>query len=337
MLYIFLIYFIIFIIGIKYNKNFNKEYLNKKNTTIVNGLFILIVFFSHFSQYIAITKSMDIYFYKVLEWIGQLMVTTFFFFSGYGIYESIKNKKEYINNFFKKRYIPTYTNWLIALFLFLILNIILRNELTLSKIILSIIGWDGIGNSNWFMFDTFILYIFIIVSFKIYKNKKNQIRGVTLMTIISVGVLYFYKDPFWYNTVLCFPLGMWYSYYKEKIDSYLFNNKRYYIVLLTTFLLTISLVYVYMKIRTSTFIYIGTACIFVLFIATLMMKLDFNSKIFTWIGTNLFWVYILQRLPMIGLNSKMNNNYVYILLCMIITFILIEIIITIKKKIKNKV
>ena len=96
MLYIFLIYFIILIIGTKYNKNFNKEYLNKKNTTIVNGLFIVIVFFSHFRQYITVSTSTDIYFYKVIDWIGQLMVTTFFFFSGYGIYESIKNKKDYI-------------------------------------------------------------------------------------------------------------------------------------------------------------------------------------------------------------------------------------------------
>ena len=31
------------------------------------------------------------------------MVTTFLFYSGYGIYESIKSKKKYIDNFFKNR------------------------------------------------------------------------------------------------------------------------------------------------------------------------------------------------------------------------------------------
>ena len=336
MLYIFLIYFIILIIGTKYNKSFNKEYLNKKNTTIVNGLFIIIVFFSHFRQYITVNTSTDIYFYKVIDWIGQLMVTTFFFFSGYGIYESIKNKKDYIKNFFKKRFVPTYTNWLIALLLFLILNIILKKELTLSKIILSIVGWDSMGNSNWFMFDTFIIYIFIIISFKIYKNRKSQIIGVTLMTSILVGILYFYKDPYWYNTVLCFPLGMWYSYHKDRIDSYVFNNKRYYILLLSTAFVSIFLIYIYMNIRSSSFIYIVAAFTFVLFITFLMMKLNFNSKIFTWIGTNLFWVYILQRLPMIALQSRISNMYIYIILCMIITFILIEIITSIKKRIKLK-
>ena len=32
------------------------------------------------------------------------MVTTFLFYSGYGIYESIKSKKNYIDNFLKTEY-----------------------------------------------------------------------------------------------------------------------------------------------------------------------------------------------------------------------------------------
>ena len=64
-LFIFLI--LIYFINLKFDlKNFNYEYLEKKNTTIINGLFVIIVFFS-------------------LGKIGQLMDTPFLFYSGYGI------------------------------------------------------------------------------------------------------------------------------------------------------------------------------------------------------------------------------------------------------------
>ena len=72
---------------------FNEEFLEHNMTTCINGVFILLVFMSHFNSYVRYTVSSDIFYAKVLVGkIGQLMVTTFLFYSGFGVMESIKAK-----------------------------------------------------------------------------------------------------------------------------------------------------------------------------------------------------------------------------------------------------
>ena len=52
---------------------------------------------------------------------GILFVGIFFFLSGYGLIYSLKNKENYISNFFRKRFfkifLPAYTVYMIALFI----------------------------------------------------------------------------------------------------------------------------------------------------------------------------------------------------------------------------
>ena len=95
MLIIYLIFIIILIIGTRIVKD-NKDYLDKNMTTTINGMFVITVFFSHFLTYIENTNIYDQYLINILHFIGQLMVTSFLFYSGYGIYESIKNKPLYM-------------------------------------------------------------------------------------------------------------------------------------------------------------------------------------------------------------------------------------------------
>ena len=60
-------------------------------------------------------------------------------------------------------------------------------------------------------------------------------------------------------------------------------------------------------------------------IVTLSMKISFKSKILIWCGQNLFWLYILQRIPMIVFKhfriDSWGNN-IYILLCAIVTVLM---------------
>ena len=93
---------VVSLIGIEFCfKNKNKDYLSKTNTSCVKGIFILIVFYSHYVTYTHVNMSKDYLMYDVKIFLGQLMVTLFLFYSGYGIFESIKNKKDYIKNMIK--------------------------------------------------------------------------------------------------------------------------------------------------------------------------------------------------------------------------------------------
>ena len=63
MVFMFILVLLILVFNIKfYNSKFCDNYLAKNNTAIVNGFFIILVFFSHFQQYITATNNLDIIF-----------------------------------------------------------------------------------------------------------------------------------------------------------------------------------------------------------------------------------------------------------------------------------
>ncbi len=72
--------------------DFNQAFLDKELTTCINGFFILLVFMRHFNQYVRFTGTMDLWYAKMIANVGQLLVTTFLLYSGYGIMESIKKQ-----------------------------------------------------------------------------------------------------------------------------------------------------------------------------------------------------------------------------------------------------
>ena len=319
MLLIYLIFIIVFIIGIRFTKD-NKDYLSKDETIIINGLFVITIFFSHFMSYITTYNKLDTYMLNYLTFIGQLMVTSFLFYSGYGIYESIKNKKDYMTSFFRKRFIPTFGNFSIAIILFIVVNLIMGNNYGIDKILLSFTGYESIGNSNWYMLAIFVLYIFIMVIFskKIKLNNVCRLIIITILTAIYMYILTRFKDTYYVNTVLCFPIGMWYSYFKEKIDKLL--EKKYYLCLLVITVLLVGS-YFLKDYLNNIYTYNIYAICFMLLIVLLTRKIKIKSSIITFFGAHTFWIYILQRIPMIVLKDKL-NNYLYFVICLAITILL---------------
>lgn len=320
MLFFYLIFIIIFLIGIKEIRKDNPNYLNKNTTTIINGMMVITVFFSHFMTYITKSNIYDEYMLSFLSTIGQLMVTSFLFYSGYGIYEGIKNKKDYIDSFFKKRFIPTFINFAIAIILFIIVNLILGNNYSISKILLSFTGWESIGNSNWYMLAIFVFYLLIILLFN-KKIKLDNIYRIMLLSILTVIYMYIvtrFKDNYYVDTILCFPIGMLYSYYKDKIDNLL--KKKYRICIVIISILLVGSYFLKNNIN-NIYTYNIFAIFFIIWIVIMTRRIKLNSKIITFFGVHTFWIYILQRIPMMILQNKL-DNYIYFIVCFGITILL---------------
>ena len=197
---LFILLFLYLLLNININFNgLNKDYLNKNNTLIVNALFVILVYYRHFSQYISIpTFIIDKIFFIILDKSEQLIVITFLFFSGYGIYECIKNKKDYIKNFGKKRFLKTYLNYAFAVLLFVLLNLFMNNDLSIVKVLLSFTSYESIGNSNWYMLAIFAMYTFILIAFNITKNHKKSLIIMTILSIIysifDTKCIMFYRE-----------------------------------------------------------------------------------------------------------------------------------------------
>lgn len=154
------------------------------------------------------------------------------------------------------------------------------------------------------------------------------------MSIIYIFIMRHYKESYWYDTILCYPLGMWFSEFKSKIEEIIFKCKYLYIVILMFVFFMFIIAHRY---RSHIIIYEIWALLFVGIIVLITMKVSINSKILYWFGKNLFGVYILQRIPMIvfkDLGLSQYNNYLYFLSCFFCTIILAVIFKYIINKLK---
>ena len=94
-------------------KNSGGEILSRYATTCMRGILALVILVHHLFQY----SHVDLGFFldHTLQAAGYLAVGMFYFLSGYGLARSSR-KGDYLQRFFKRRFIPLY-----AFYVFLII------------------------------------------------------------------------------------------------------------------------------------------------------------------------------------------------------------------------
>lgn len=322
----------------KFNKNGKyNDYMSQEQTIAIRGIFACIIFASHLRGYITLSGAMDSVYNNILSLIGQCMVSVFFFYSGYGIMQGYKNKKGYEQTFLKKRLFFTWFHFIIAVMLYQIVNLLLDIHYPAKMVLLSFTGWESVGNSNWFMFDTFLLYIFVWLSFKLvsYITKEDEnkqkcfVVWITIFTILLIFMLHRLKETWWYDTLLCFPLGVLYSRYQEFVNQSLKSTWRYSLFGLIS-ILAFSVFY-----KMGNFIsYNVCACFFVLTITWFTMKFKIHNKFLNWLGVHSFYIYIYMRIPMIILSKTKilaEHRYLFAIISLLATLVIAWIMAKVQK------
>ena len=315
-------------------KTFNADYLSIESTKSINGIFVLIVFLRHFIEYVdSFSKGILDQGYLLFDALmGQLIVVSFLFYSGYGIMESIKSKgKVYVNGIIKNRLFFVWLHFFIAVLLYMILNYFVGKEYSIEHNLLSLTGYESIGNSNWYVFAMLMLYIFTFISFKVFdKYTYSLIMMIICCLAYTFILIYIDKGIWWYNTIVIYPIGMLYSLIKNKYESFIKQSvSRYIGVLGVSFILFILF---YAIGRQGVFLYWIIGALFMIILVTLTMKIAIKNKYLVWLGGFTFEIYILQRIPMIVLSKHIGNRYVLCIGCFVVAVILAIIF----KKIMNR-
>ena len=325
-------------------KKYNENYLDKKNTDAIKGIFLVFVFMSHFILYkIPLQKNwIDSVGVKFITKLEQLMVTMFLFYSGYGVMESIKRKgDDYIKSFPKKRILTTLINFDIAVLIFVFFSkyYVTHQFFTIDsikKLLLSLIGLDGFGNSTWYIFAIIILYIITYLSVKAFTNKNERVISIFIGTVLFTIVMQYFKPVYWYNTAFCFAFGTAFSTYKKEIEKWLEGKE------ITLIIYMITLFFILKNYRNNLLVYYIYTIIFTSIVILLTRKISINNIVLSWIGKNLFPLYIFQRLPMMLLIERgvfKENTYLLFTVCLVITVIitlLYNFVILMKNKLKEK-
>ena len=329
MIIAYVVLFILFLIDCKpqfVKQGINASFLSKEQTTPIKGLFVILVFFRHFRGYVDMDHGVLNHLFVMLDSrSSQLIVTMFFFYSGYGIFEQLKrNGEEYSKNFVQHRIIPTYVNFAGCVLIYFLICTIKGLSFSAREIVLSFLGWnDDFGNSNWFMFVTFGMYLLFYLSFVI-QCKKTMLNPIlfNVLTMAFIVFLFMYKKHYWYNTILCFNLGMWYSYFRENVEAFLSTSKNYLIVLAISLF---AFIVAFFLIETQSPLFIIKALLFSLSFVLIQMKFSFGkSRILSRLGKHVFSVYMLQRIPFMLLTElNLNRNiYLFFIITLFLTMLI---------------
>lgn len=323
MLIFYLLLFVVILTAVRYNRGFNREYLTFDTTNIVKGFFILLVFISHVVPY-TVKSGAEFcnLFWLLHNRIGQWIVAMFLFCSGYGIMESIKRKRNaYIATIPKHRILNTLLNFDVAVLAFIVVSIFVGADFSLQQCLLAFTGWETVGNSNWYIFIILLCYLVTYISFLCSNNRKLNALVCLLLSLLMMILLSFFKQDYWYNTMLCYPCGIFFSLYREKVEGIVHRN--YWVLLISAIVLLVVLdgpPYSWKGLCYNAF-----SIVFCAMVLLLTMKFNLKSKMLVWCGKNLFPLYIYQRIPMILIASISGGAFVanypviYTFVCLIIT------------------
>ena len=239
--------------------------------------------------------------------------------------ESIKQKKEpYVRSIPRHRILNTLVNFDIAVCIFLIVGLCIGNIPTVPQFMLSLVVWDSIGNSNWYIFAILICYLVTWFTASIFKSPAKTAFTTFLLLSIAAVALSRVKESYWYNTLWAYPAGMLLSVYRKKFEE--ITDKHYVPVL---FLLSVLFVAFYLIPSDMVgFRMNAHSLVFALLTITVTMRIKIGNPILQWCGENLFPMYIYQRVPMILLAATLpswmisEKPFIYIMICLVITLLI---------------
>lgn len=330
-----MIFFVLILLLLIFNKaeiskpgEFNKEYISPDGTLAVKGIFVALILLSHGKSYLELGGPYDAPYTALQNHLNQMVVAMFLFYSGYGMMESMKKKQfAYVKSIATKRFPNLLLNYDLAVLLFFALGYIIGKPQTVKNLLIAFTAWNGIGNSSWYIFAILAMYIATIIAFlpkKFSESKIVEIVSLVILTVLGIALVLALKKAdkpgFFYNTIILFPLGFWYSYFKNTIEKILMKNDIIYSCVLAIIVTAYILAYLHRWDRPL--IYEVWAMLFCALMVMLTMKISLQNEILKFLGKHIFSIYILQRIPMIlldhyGVSSR--HKYIFLIASFAIT------------------
>ncbi len=210
MFVIVLLWIVLILIGIKFNKNVSYTAFTLDNSMALRGICSIEIMMGHLG---IATGSPTLFPNRKA---GILFVGVFFALSGYGLMYSLTNKEGYLRSFLPNRIrkilIPAYVVFVVDI----ILHSIIKNQSMWNIINLK----SFFERTNWYVWELLMLYIVFYISIRIDKTGKRFHFIVLAFSIMFVCVTYALKfeNP-WYGSTLCFWFGIVYFLYRDKFKE----------------------------------------------------------------------------------------------------------------------
>jgi len=218
----------------------NEEYCSLSQTKILLGIQAFFIPLHHMAQKTCAPWHPEEYMVHGLDpflSVGHLLVSVFLFCSGLGLYKSFKNKKDYLNSFFRKRVLPLVVAFYFSEFIYLVVRFLMGEKMQIKDVIWYLSGLHMANMNCWYIIIIIFFYIFFYLAFRFCKKDGAAIAIMFIISVIYAVFGAFLGHPegwwmrgeWWYNSIILFPIGLLFAKYEETVTQ--FFKKSYCILL----------------------------------------------------------------------------------------------------------
>ena len=322
---------LLLLVGIKPSKlrEWQEEPLSLERSKAIQGFAAVAIIVHHLSQELAREAGLIGFF----EGLGVLFVGIFFFFSGYGLYTSLKTKENYLKGFLKKRLVTILVPFYMCILVFVTAACIRGEKFTPLQLLGVLSGWSLINQHMWYIVEIAILYLAFFLIYRLIRNRTaaTVVMGLFVLAMMAGSLMlchgkdmscsYWFQGEWWYNASFLFVVGIIFSKHSEGLRK--IARKGYYFLLVVFAALTavLGLQTAYMlkkysywseipgqdpkyldKVRCLS-VQLPWIFVFVCFVLLLMMKIRFSNPVLKFLGSISLELYLIHNLYLAGLRN----------------------------------
>lgn len=303
------------------------DYLSKDYSVYIKGILSIMIVFCHIQF-----GRVSFLPFKIFNYLGNFIVSVFFFYSGYGVLISaLKKGKEYYAHFLKNRILKIIYIYLGFMIIYSIVYYLIGKINSFSELLGQIFSTELIVSHSWYIIDIIILYFVFWLLYRFINNRKKFLMLNIFCTFMIITVLMIFKFPsYWYMTLLVFDFGLFYAYNREEIEHR--YSIVYYIVSIMIFLILLPSTFLIKKVMPEGIILNFSAIVIKIILYVIFVFICINSgryirflnPVFYFIGKISLEIYLIHGLfEEIGKNISYisNNNFLYGIFVIFFSFI----------------
>ena len=275
--------------------------------------------------------------------IGVCFVGMFFFFSGYGLYSSFRDKPNYLKGFLQNRLPAVIVPFYICNFVFISGSCLWGYEFAKGEVLPYLTGVILMNSQMWYVVEILILYLLFYIVFRLIKNRNAAcfVYTVCVVCLIAFSLwlghdtttptqgLWFHGE-WWYNTTILMPAGMLFAKWQQQILGFV---RKFYGITLIVSVLLMAFFYsrtMYMlqnagywyewegypgyKEKWQTLaMQVPFVVFFVFTVILITQKIEFGNKILDFLGEIALELYLIHNLFV--LYMPIRNRVLYIIAC----------------------
>lgn len=298
------------------------QYLSKNTFGCIKGWCALGILIHHIYQFSGILDGTAARF--LLINLGNWAVGLFVFMSGYGLYESYRDKGDrYIANFLRNKLLSFWILYLIVAGVYILYDFIRGYPHTVGEYLGTFTYGKTIISFGWYLQLTLVLYLVYWIAFRFGRGRGSRfaIMGVLFALFIWLNILLGISH-IRYMPVLFFLLGILWAVYREQIEKGLCRIGP--VVLVLAFVVSFGgyLIIWRYEIRgfMSVAVYAGSEMAMILFVMLLVRQLNAHGQasaklicngLSRFLGVYSLEIYVCQGIVLRTLSSIAMNKYLF--------------------------